>query len=101
MEAQRLHSERRNRVEKFLRDIDISPVESNSRNPLEEPWTLQSKEFTRLIQHAPIKIFTAACDETAMLTNEIDKTETVIDDHISSLYGLTKEEITFVKGGAK
>ena len=51
--AQSYHMERRKRVEKFLREIDIDPAHSSTRNPLEQPWTLSKEEFTRTRQVRP------------------------------------------------
>jgi len=87
-EAQRLHGARRKRVEKFLRDLGTSPAESSSRNPLEQPWALTSDEFTRRARQASLKVFTAARDETAALTEEIQKVEKELDARVTALYGL-------------
>jgi len=87
-EAQRLHGERRKRVEKFLRDIGLTPAESSSRNPLEQPWALTPAEFQRRAADAPPKHFTAARDETAALTEAIQKVEQEIDARVTALYGL-------------
>jgi hypothetical protein len=87
-EAQRLHGERRKRVEKFLREIGLSPAESSSRNPLEQPWALTPAEFHRRAADAPLKHFTAARDETAALTEAIQKVEQEIDARVIALYGL-------------
>ena len=59
-EAQKLHSQRRARVEKFLREIGPAPAQSASRNPLEQPWTLTPDEFTSRAPHPDHKHFPAA-----------------------------------------
>ena len=87
-EAQRLHTQRRNRVERFLKNIGEVVTASNSRNPLEQPWTLQAGEFTRRAAKPSMELFTATRDETATLTEEIDKAEKEIDARVAALYGL-------------
>jgi len=87
-EAQRLHSERRVRVEKFLGEIGLQAAQSTSRNPLEQPWSLPPQDFTRRAPRPELKKFTAARDETAALTEEIEKVEREIDERVSALYGL-------------
>jgi len=89
--AQRLHTQRRQRVEQFLRDLGASPAESSSRNPLEQPWTLTPEEFTkRAHKHGTPdpRLFTTARDETAALTDEIAKVAREIDGRVAGLYGL-------------
>jgi hypothetical protein len=71
-----------------MRDLGASPAESRSRNPLEQPWTLAPEDFTRRARNAPLKLFTAARDETAALTEQIAKVEKEIDARITTLYGL-------------
>jgi hypothetical protein len=87
-EAQRMHGARRKRVEKFLRDLGTAPAASSSRNPLEQPWALTPDEFTRRARQGSLKLFTAARDETAALTEEIQKVEKEIDARVTALYGL-------------
>jgi hypothetical protein len=93
-EAQRLHGLRRKRVEKFLRDLGTSPAESSSRNPLEQPWALTPAEFTRRAGRIGqagtpnLRVFTAAGDETAALTEAIGTVEREIDARVTALYGL-------------
>jgi hypothetical protein len=86
--AQRLHGQRRARVEKFLRDIGLAPAQSTSRNPLEQPWTLTPEEFTRRAPRPDLKKFTPARDETAVLTEQIQTLEREIDQRVAALYGL-------------
>lgn len=90
-EAQQLHTERRKRVEQFLRDIGSSPAQSSSRNPLEEPWRLTPEEF---IRRAPkgttdMKLFTHVRDETMALTERIADVEREIDERVAGLYGVS------------
>lgn len=87
-EAQRLHQQRRKRVEKFLKDVGLDPAQSSSRNPLEQSWALKPQEFARRVPLASPKLFTAAHDETAALTEKIAKVELEIDERVSALYGL-------------
>lgn len=87
-ETQALHTKRRKRVEKFLRAIGIDPADSNSRNPLEHPWTLSAEEFTRRARRAPLKAFNDAHDETLVLTEQVRKIEHEIDERVAALYGV-------------
>lgn len=94
-EAQRLHGERRARVERFLRDCDLSPAKSSSRNPLEMPWQLDAAEFTKRVRKPNITstqpglaLYKAARDETAAQTEAIAKVEAELDARVASLYGL-------------
>ncbi|MBI3920882.1 MAG: Eco57I restriction-modification methylase domain-containing protein [Armatimonadetes bacterium] len=94
-EAQRLHTERRQRVEQFLRDLGTTPAESSSRNPLEQPWKLTPEEFTRRAhKHGTpdLRLFTTTRDETAALTEEIAKVEREIDERVAGLYGVELTE---------
>jgi hypothetical protein len=86
-EAQRLHTERRKRVEQFLLDIGISPAESSSRNPLEQPWTLTPDELRRRCS-ASWQLALQVRDETAALTEQIETVERDIDERVTALYGL-------------
>jgi hypothetical protein len=87
-EAQRFHGKRRERVEKFLREVGLEPAQSTSRNPLEQPWSLPPDEFTRRAPRPDVKKFTPARDETAALTEKIQTVERQIDDRVAALYGL-------------
>jgi hypothetical protein len=87
-QTQTLHIKRRRRVEKFLRDLGISPAESSSRNPLEQPWSLKPEEFAKRAKHAPLRLFQDARDETAALTEEITRIEREIDERVAELYGV-------------
>jgi hypothetical protein len=62
--ASKLHTQRRKRVEKFLREIGVEPAERvrASRNPLELVWSLGEEEIVRV--------------------------EREIDERVKSLYGL-------------
>ena len=75
-EAQKLHGQRRARVEKFLHDIGLPPAQSTSRNPLEQPWALTPEDFARRAPRPDQKQFTTARDETrpliAILTTVIN-----------------------------
>ncbi|MBS1790263.1 MAG: Eco57I restriction-modification methylase domain-containing protein [Acidobacteria bacterium] len=86
--AQSLHKQRRQRVEKFLRDLGTSPADSSSRNPLEQPWALKPEEFTKRAKHAPLQLFHDARDETASLTEQITRIEREIDERVAALYGV-------------
>jgi type I restriction-modification system DNA methylase subunit len=86
--TQTLHTQRRQRVEQFLRDLGSSPAESSSRNPLEQPWTLKPEEFTKRAKHAPLELFHDARDETASLTEQITRIEREIDERVAALYGV-------------
>ncbi|MEX2173923.1 MAG: DNA methyltransferase [Pirellulaceae bacterium] len=86
--AQKLHGQRRKHVEAFLRACGIEPAESSSRNPLEQPWSLESADFTRRVKRGSLAVHSAARDETAALTAEIDRIEAEIDARVAALYGL-------------
>jgi hypothetical protein len=87
-EAQRLHGQRRARVERFLCEVGLEPAQSTSRNPLEQPWSLPTEEFTRRAPRPDVKKFTPARDETAALTEKIQTLEREIDGRVAALYGL-------------
>jgi methylase of polypeptide subunit release factors len=87
-ETQNLHTQRRRRVEQFLRAIGIDPAQSNSRNPLEAPWELSKENFGRRAKSAPLALYTSAREETTALTEEIVKIEAEIDERVRSLYGV-------------
>lgn len=92
-EAQRLHGQRRARVEPFLRALGLSPAQSSSRNPLEEPWRLTAEEVARHAKALPAlkhtsKVWQQARDETAALTEQIARVERAIDERVAGLYGV-------------
>ena len=95
-QAQKLHTQRRKRVEKFLRGIGIEPAESTSRNPLEQPWSLTGEEFARRVKAVQTSEFLknsevswkAAREETAVMTEEIGKVEVEVDERVKALYGV-------------
>ncbi|MFH1908058.1 MAG: hypothetical protein ABIL11_11880 [Chloroflexota bacterium] len=87
-QAQKLHTQRRKRVEKFLRDIGIEPAESTSRNPLEQPWSLTAEEFGRRVGRDNISTYEAVREETAVMTEEIGKVEAEVDERVKALYGV-------------
>jgi hypothetical protein len=86
--AQELHSRRRARVEAFLQAVGLSPAQSSSRNPLEEPWSMSPDDFARRCRGVDSRVFTAARDETAALTAEIARVEAEIDQRVAALYGV-------------
>jgi hypothetical protein len=89
-EAQRLHTQRRQRVEQFLRDLDLSPAQSSSRNPLEQPWALTQEELQRRVRNSVSgSLALQVRDETAALTEQIAQVEREIDERVVGLYGLT------------
>lgn len=95
-QSQALHMQRRARVERFLREIGLDPARSTSRNPLEQPWRLTPEEFARRVAQvsdrrkgqAESPSYQAAREETAALTEEIEKIEKEIDERVKGLYGL-------------
>jgi len=94
-QAQSLHTQRRKRVEQFLREIGIEPAESTSRNPLEQPWSLTVEEFTRRVGRAKTsevsetsEVWKDAHEETLSVTEEIVRVESEIDELVKSLYGI-------------
>jgi methylase of polypeptide subunit release factors len=96
-EVQSFHGKRRARVERFLRDIGLAPDQVTSRNPLEQPWSLSEAEFAKRVRkltgRAPdLKLYEAARDETAALTEQIAKLEADIDARVAALYGLDAED---------
>jgi type I restriction-modification system DNA methylase subunit len=91
-QAQNLHSQRRRRVEQFLREIGIDPAQSTSRNPLEVPWSLSAEEFTRRTgagrKFELISTYEAAREETMAITERIVPVEKEIDERVKALYGI-------------
>lgn len=93
--TQTLHTQRRQCVEKLMLALGVSASESNSRNPLEQPWTLSPDEFikrtkklSQRAQESPMRLYEAARDETADLTERIAKLEREIDERVAALYGV-------------
>jgi hypothetical protein len=68
--------------------LGLSPAQSSSRNPLEQPWALTAEEFTRKAKGQPARLYTTARDETMALTEEIAKVENEIDARVAALYGV-------------
>lgn len=96
-QAQALHSQRRARSEQFIRALGLDPADSTSRNPLEQPWYLAPDDYAKrarkLHGRAPdLKLYEAARDETAALTEQIAKVEAEIDARVAALYGLDAED---------
>lgn len=96
-QVQALHIQRRARSEQFLRAIGLDPADSGSRNPLEQPWSLLADDYAKrarkLHGRAPdMKLYEAARDETATLTEQITKLEAEIDSRVAALYGLDAED---------
>jgi len=89
-QAQSLHTQRRKRVEKFLREIGVEPAQSTSRNPLESPWSLGEEEFLRRVGRRSelIPTYRKAREETVSVTEEAVKVESEIDERVKALYGL-------------
>jgi hypothetical protein len=88
-EAQKLHTQRRKRVEKFLREIGIEPAQSTSRSPLEQVWSLTAEEFTRRVGRSElIPTYKSAHEETMSVTEEIVRVEKEIDERVKGLYGV-------------
>jgi len=93
-QAQALHGERRTRVEQFLRALGIDPAASNSRNPLEQPWSLAEAEFAKRTKKLALppkeakQHYEQARAATAALTEKIEKVEKEIDERVAVLYGL-------------
>ena len=88
-QAQKLHTQRRKRVEKFLREIGIEPAESTSRNPLEKVWSLTAEEFTRRVGRSElIPTYKSAQEATISVTEEIVRVEKEIDERVKGLYGV-------------
>ncbi len=95
--AQTLHGQRRARSEQFIRTLGLEPTDSTSRNPLEQPWSLAADDYAKrarkLNGRAPdMKLYEAARDETAALTEQIIKLEAEIDARVAALYGLNIED---------
>ena len=63
-------------------------AQSTSRNPLEQPSAQPPEEFARRAPRPDPKQFTAARDETAALTAQIEKLERDLDARVAALYGL-------------
>jgi predicted transcriptional regulator len=87
-EVQKLHTKRRTRVEKFRQEVGLSLTQSSSRNPLEQPWALTPEEYARKAKGYPLRLYTAARDETMALAEAIEKVEKEIDERVAALYGL-------------
>ena len=82
-QAQTLHGQRRVRSEQFIRNLGLEPAYSTSRNPLEQPWSLAADDYAKRARNiqgrAPdMKLYEAARDETAALTERIAKIEAEI-----------------------
>lgn len=95
--AHSLHDHRRTRSEKFIRALGINPAARTSRNPLEQPWSLAADDYAKRARkvagRAPdMKLYEAARDETAALTEQITKVEAEIDARVAALYGLDAED---------
>lgn len=102
--AQDRHVQRRKRVEKFLRGIGLDPAQSSSRNPLEEPWTLTEAEFlkrARKYGNPDPRVYMAAHDDTAALTEQALKIEREIDERVAALYGLDVKDVPAPREGAR
>lgn len=83
------HTQRRKRVEKFLREIGVEPAQSTSRNPLESPWKMGEEEFVRRVRRSElIPTYRRAREETMSLTEDAVKVEKEIDARVKSLYGV-------------
>lgn len=96
-QAQTLHCQRRASSEQFIRALGLDPADSTSRNPLEQPWRLSADDYAKrarkLHGRAPdMKLYEAARDETAALTELITKVEAEIDARVAALYGLDAED---------
>jgi methylase of polypeptide subunit release factors len=91
-QAQALHGRRRARAERWLRDLGLDPATSTSRNTLEQPWSLSADDFAKRAKGWPMKLYQAARDETAALTEQISKLEAEIDARVAALYGLDVED---------
>ncbi len=96
-QVQALHGQRRALSEHFIRSLGLDPADSTSRNPLEQPWTLAADDYAKrarkLHGRAPdMKLYEAARDETAALTEQIAKIEAEIDTRVAALYGLDIED---------
>ena len=95
-QVQSLHTQRRKRVEKFLREIGLEPAQSTSRNPLESPpalshsvgWALGEDDFVRRVGRDALKAFKSAREETMSATEEIVRVEKEINEMAKSLYGV-------------
>ncbi|MEW6241043.1 MAG: TaqI-like C-terminal specificity domain-containing protein, partial [Chloroflexota bacterium] len=87
-QAQSLHTQRRKRVEKFLREIGVEPAQSTSRNPLESPWLLGEEEFVRRVGQDGLKAYKSAREETVSVTEEAVRVEREIDERVKGLYGV-------------
>ncbi|GAB4505499.1 MAG: hypothetical protein Fur0043_24950 [Anaerolineales bacterium] len=96
-QAQNLHRRRRARVEQFLREMGVEPSRSSSRSPLEKPWLGQKTSEVSKTSEV-WKAYTAARDETAALTEQIEQVEREIDRRVYQLYGLTEEESKIAAG---
>lgn len=98
LRASALHGQRRARVERFLREVGLSPAETTSLNPLEQPWSLPPTEFAKRTKNLPPRLHESARAETAALTERIVTLEAEINAHAYRLYGLTEAEIALVEG---
>jgi hypothetical protein len=96
-QAQSLHTQRRALSEQFLRALGIDPLGINSRNPLEQPWSLAPDDYAKRARKAAgrapdVKLYESARAETAALTEQITKLEAEIDVRVATLYGLDAED---------
>ena len=86
--VQTLHEQRRERVEGFLKKIGLSPAQSTTRNPLEQPWSLSASEYAKRAKSQPLKFYETVHDETIALNDQIVTLESEIDNQVAALYGL-------------
>jgi hypothetical protein len=76
-------------VEQFLHDLGLSPAQSSSRNPLEQPWALTQEELQRRIRNSVSwSLALQVRDETVALTEQMAQVEREIDERVTGLYGM-------------
>ena len=70
------------------RELGSRLAQSSRRGPLVQLWALTPQEFTRGAPLAASKLFTAARDETDVLTHQLTKVEREMKRRVTALYGL-------------
>jgi type I restriction-modification system DNA methylase subunit len=97
-EAQKLHFLRRSRTEKFLVSTGSARSRSSGRNPLEQPWTLDSADFTKKAKGIAESILRETQAETIKLASQIYQLEAEIDERVARLYGLGAADLKAIQG---
>jgi len=80
--------QQRAQVEAFL--LSEMEFRTTSRSPLEKPWLLSEADFTRRVSRADRGLFRTVREQTAALTDEIQRLEDEIDRRVAALYHVVR-----------